>query len=173
MFGPRWRQEMHRLVPFLAACVVFSFGFVCVDRRISALEATLAQTARMRDHEMNEFNHNWMQPVLARILALEGASKGIFDRKQSRSLEGRLKRHIDSVDHQMRQHAESISGEFMRLKEEIFMAYVDKRAHEMLKKEVRKSHENLGKLAKWVQEVQDETKEMHSEMSRMNESTSM
>jgi hypothetical protein len=142
-----------RLVPFLAACVVFSFGFVCVERRLSVLEATFAQTARMRDHEMNEFNHNWMQPVFTRILALEGASKGIFDiRKQSRSLEGRLKRHEIAVEQKLKVYQESFLGEFRRLKEEIFMAYVDKRAHEMLKKEVRKSDEYLGKMAKWVQE---------------------
>ena len=44
---------MHRLVQFFAACVVFSFGFVCVERRLSAL---VAQTERI--HEIND--HNWM-----------------------------------------------------------------------------------------------------------------
>jgi hypothetical protein len=155
-----------RMAWFLASGVIVSLCMISIERRLSTLEATFARSARMRDHDMNDFNHNWMQPVFARILALEGALKEVYEKK---SLEERLRRHKNTVEHELRQHRDAISSEFKRLKEEIFMAYVDKRAHDMLRREMHKNHENLGKIAKWVQEVQDETKQMQREMSKIKE----
>ena len=140
-----------RLAWFLASCVIASLCMMSIERRLSTLEVTVART--VCDHD--ELNQNWIQPVFTRLLAVEGASREVFDeklRKHSNALEGSLRRHEIAVEQKLKVYQESFLGEFKRLKEEIFMGYVSNRAHEELRKEMRKNHENLGKMAKWVQE---------------------
>ena len=140
-----------RLAWFLASCVIASLCMMSIERRLYTLEVTVART--VCDHD--ELNQNWIQPVFTRLLAVEGASREVFDeklRKHSNSLEGSLRRHEIAVEQKLKVYQEAISSEFKRLKQEIFMGYVSNRAHEELRKEMRKNHENLGKMAKWVQE---------------------
>ena len=155
-----------RLAWFLASCVIASLCMMSIERRLSTLEVTVART--VCDHD--ELNQNWIQPVFTRLLAVEGASREVFDeklRKHSNSLEGRLRRHHTAVEHELKVTQEAFLGEFKRLKEEISMAYVDNRAHEMLRKEMRKSHENLEKMTKWVQaQIHEHVKEMQHMMSK-------
>ena len=75
--------------------LIISFGFLWVERRLFTLKASVARTESKLDMD------DQFQSVFARMLALEGASKEVFDeklRRQSNLLEGRLKRHENAVD---------------------------------------------------------------------------